>query len=1137
MVVTSHPLRLTERDVLQEESVDEWFASFRTFELHVRLLCLRDLAPANRGSLPNPYAVLVVGGQRHRTPAHRRRLDADFGEEWALEWGDVDAARRRVVLEIWSWELWRADELLGRAFIDVACLAFEPLEVLEIDLQLYPPNVKAPPPLVAGPARALQRAAAGVASLAAAASFVAARPRRRGRSRGGEGPPEEASTSGAGAPPAAVGKARGQRRPPGEGGPDDESGPGARDSGGGDLSPRRGARAAGAALAHLQQQLQRRQLPPSVGQLQVAVWWAPARPPLAADVAERCSFCLLPGEAKVPPVLAHSRLGELYEEPCLVYVKLQLLEVLLGGAWYSAWLGGAATDDDGGGAFDAAAGAQPPLWWWQRPATPPAGPGAGAGASVASEGEEADAGPLSSVASSAAWFLGGADSDSSPPPHHQRRAAAAAAGEGAGAAASAGGARPSPRAAAVFALARVSFGRHQRVESRPVRVSPGGRAAFLESFVFCTKRPLKDKRVVLEVILRGEGLPGGRSQVMARADWSSIDLLLQSPPPPTTWLGVHAARQNRLPGMRLPLSGLEGARAELLCHAADADLRASAFGVPALTPSAAAAPSPSPRGGGGGAGAAAGARGAAIAAAGAERWTLLKQLTLRRRAPAASVGGAPPDGAGGAAAAAAAPFAAASAAPAASASGGAAAAAAVPSPVAGLPNSLAGSTPDGPLARLQLVLHRVDLSPEPKKGYSLVVKCGPHWARARPRRGPELEWQLEVPIYHPTALLVAVVYSESGRRGRPEILGKSSYRISSLLVISGREQPKSLRLRGDARDERGARVVAGTLLVSFRCDIPDRRRLLSAYSRSPYPPTVHLISLWQTCSRDATVKRHHDKLVAWLAAADPPVPQPVARKVLETGREQFRVARARYNIRRFKEALNWLASFLAWMRDLRAWRRPWYNLLTVFAAYWVCFHPRGTLLAAVLYRSAFALRRLWRKGLAEYLGVELGELLDTAGLLPDAFGGEDYDSDDDPSTPWAWPGGGGGGGGAEGAGGDDGGAAAAAVMFRPRRLRALKRRYEQLLRVSLQVQNRIDDLASGFERLAAAFGGQDPLATAVLMARLLLLAALLWALGAARVAFAWWCLEALRPPSWRGPPGIRGPLQFLSNLPSRSAED
>jgi hypothetical protein len=38
-----------------------------------------------------------------------------------------------------------------------------------------------------------------------------------------------------------------------------------------------------------------------------------------------------------------------------------------------------------------------------------------------------------------------------------------------------------------------------------------------------------------------------------------------------------------------------------------------------------------------------------------------------------------------------------------------------PSPIAGLPNSLAGAGDGGPLARLQVVLHRADLTPEPPK--------------------------------------------------------------------------------------------------------------------------------------------------------------------------------------------------------------------------------------------------------------------------------------------------------------------------------------------------------------------------------------------------------------------------------------
>jgi hypothetical protein len=41
-----------------------------------------------------------------------------------------------------------------------------------------------------------------------------------------------------------------------------------------------------------------------------------------------------------------------------------------------------------------------------------------------------------------------------------------------------------------------------------------------------------------QVVLRGKALPGGK--LMARGEWSIVDLLMASPPPPTTWLGVFA---------------------------------------------------------------------------------------------------------------------------------------------------------------------------------------------------------------------------------------------------------------------------------------------------------------------------------------------------------------------------------------------------------------------------------------------------------------------------------------------------------------------------------------------------------------------------------------------------------------------
>lgn len=51
----------------------------------------------------------------------------------------------------------------------------------------------------------------------------------------------------------------------------------------------------------------------------------------------------------------------------------------------------------------------------------------------------------------------------------------------------------------VFALARLQFGKQQVAESIPVRLRPGGAAVFREQFVFATKRPLQNKRLVMEV--------------------------------------------------------------------------------------------------------------------------------------------------------------------------------------------------------------------------------------------------------------------------------------------------------------------------------------------------------------------------------------------------------------------------------------------------------------------------------------------------------------------------------------------------------------------------------------------------------------------------------------------------------------
>lgn len=42
---------------------------------------------------------------------------------------DVNWAKRLLTLEVFDWDFWRPDTVLGRAFIDVNLLSFEPEEV------------------------------------------------------------------------------------------------------------------------------------------------------------------------------------------------------------------------------------------------------------------------------------------------------------------------------------------------------------------------------------------------------------------------------------------------------------------------------------------------------------------------------------------------------------------------------------------------------------------------------------------------------------------------------------------------------------------------------------------------------------------------------------------------------------------------------------------------------------------------------------------------------------------------------------------------------------------------------------------------------------------------------------------------
>lgn len=97
----------------------------------------------------------------------------------------------------------------------------------------------------------------------------------------------------------------------------------------------------------------------------------------------------------------------------------------------------------------------------------------------------------------------------------------------------------------------------------------------------------------------------------------------------------------------------------------------------------------------------------------------------------------------------------------------------------------------------------------------------------------------------------------------------------------------------------------------------------------------------------------------------------------------------------------------------------------------------------------------------------------------------------------------------------------------------LKRKYDALLGVALQVQNGVDDVACVLERMQHALSWTDATATALLLAALVMLSVGVWLLGLGRLV-GLGVLYALRPPVLRDP--LPSPVaNFLGRLPTRAA--
>lgn len=229
-------------------------------------------------------------------------------------------------------------------------------------------------------------------------------------------------------------------------------------------------------------------------------------------------------------------------------------------------------------------------------------------------------------------------------------------------------------------------------------------------------------------------------------------------------------------------------------------------------------------------------------------------------------------------------------------------------------------------------------------------------------------------------------------------------------------------------------------------------------------------------------------LFRWLRAATPAIEPEVARAVLDTEREEFFRSRLSANTRRVQDGYNLtLKVTQRFIKRVQTWESTPLSLAACALCVAIVYLPR-LVISALLAWAAVA---CWRSRPTEERQV--------------------FSMEEDPSE------------------------AKAAEEAEGRELDAytgLTRRYLHLRRITLRLQNVLDDVAKFVERVVALFTWQDPLATTIAMAGLALGSVMVLVLGV-RFVTAFAMLFVLRPPRLRTPTPPP-PKSLFVRLPSHA---
>lgn len=401
-----------------------------------------------------------------------------------------------------------------------------------------------------------------------------------------------------------------------------------------------------------------------------------------------------------------------------------------------------------------------------------------------------------------------------------------------------------------------------------------------------------------------------------------------------------------------------------------------------------------------------------------------------------------------------------------------------------------------PLATLSAQFLNVRLN-SPLTNCFLLWKCGPHWGRSAPLSvdadgsATALNWEVECPVHDPSTMLFLAVCTNAKRAHRKGLVavGASSVMVGKLRVRLSTLSPNQtmttdLPMLSDRKH--GAQII-GSISMEFCLQYRGgAKSIVGAYLKPPLSNEMYIAGIedddcqhsWQLASRRMVLR--------WLQDARPEIASSLALALLDTEAETFVMSRAQVNILRIRLGLAKIGKFRKWLKRMQSWENPWESSVTMAGSFVLALAPRifiPTWLAYVIYTAIKA------KSIAA--GLPLSMEQDPPGIESD---NNELDVD-------------------------------SSVI-------ALKAKLDRLTRVALKVQNMTDGVARGMERLHSMLSWEDPVATALFLGMLGVVALLIAVCGfGVTMAIVFFVL--LRPPQLRTvtPPA---PSALIGRLPTRS---